>query len=230
MREVVVTKDGSHTLRLPEKGITYHSVNGALQEAEHVFLRAGFHAVPVTEGPLAIFEMGFGTGLNAFLTALAAQDKNQPVHYTAVDILPLAAAETALLNYTQTLGHSALFWQMHQCPWNKEVQLQEGFTLQKCQTTLAAFSTTRRFHLMYYDAFAPSAQPELWTEAVFKKLRTLLQPNGLLVTYCAKGNVRRALLTAGFRVERLPGPAGKREMLRATAPALPGSPASDGRF
>jgi tRNA U34 5-methylaminomethyl-2-thiouridine-forming methyltransferase MnmC len=217
MREVVLTKDGSHTIAIPEKGLTYHSVHGAVQESMHVFIEAGLGAVlpSFNQQEISVFEMGFGTGLNAFLTALVAQEQQVSVFYTSVEAFPLTAKEASSLNYSDALGSGDLFQTLHQCGWNEAVPVNEFFTIEKLQTELAAFFPSRQYDLVYYDAFAPSAQPELWTEEVFKKLYSMLNANGVLVTYCSKGDVRRALLAAGFRVEKIPGPPGKREMLRA---------------
>jgi len=217
MREVVMTKDGSHTISIPGKGVTYHSVHGAVQESIHVFIEAGLGAVltAVNRKDIAVFEMGFGTGLNAFLTALAAEEQQVLISYTAVEAFPLSGEEALKLNYADSLGHPELFEQLHQSPWNKAVAIHEHFTLRKVQSELAAFSPSQRFDLIYYDAFAPSAQPELWTNEVFEKLYGMMRQNAVLVTYCSKGDVRRALLAAGFSVEKIPGPPGKREMLRA---------------
>jgi tRNA U34 5-methylaminomethyl-2-thiouridine-forming methyltransferase MnmC len=217
MREVVLTKDGSHTIAIPEKGLTYHSVHGAVQESMHVFIEAGLGAVLpfFNQQEISVFEMGFGTGLNAFLTALVAQEQQVSVFYTSVEAFPLTAKEASSLNYSDALGSGDLFQTLHQCGWNEAVPVNEFFTIEKLQTELAAFFPSRQYDLVYYDAFAPSAQPELWTAEVFKKLYSMLNANGVLVTYCSKGDVRRALLAAGFRVEKIPGPPGKREMLRA---------------
>jgi tRNA U34 5-methylaminomethyl-2-thiouridine-forming methyltransferase MnmC len=220
MREIVVTKDGSHTIAIPEKGVTYHSVHGAVQESVHVFIEAGLkYVLSQREGqPLAVFEMGFGTGLNAFLTAIYAQEHKAHISYTAVETAPLVVEEVNALNYADTLGHPSLFHQLHASAWDKEVVLTDYFTLEKVQTDLATFSTPKQFDVLYYDAFAPSAQPELWTTEMFAKLFALLRQDGMLVTYCSKGDVRRAMQAAGFLVKKLPGPPGKREMLQAKRP------------
>lgn len=217
MREVVLTKDGSHTIAIPEKGVTYHSVHGAVQESLHVFMEAGLGAVLTSSNKpeVSVFEMGFGTGLNAFLTALVAEEQQIHVSYTAVEAFPLPVEEALQLNYTDTLGHAALFAQLHRSAWNAAVTINEQFTLCKVQTELAAFLPSQTFDLVYYDAFAPSVQPELWTKEIFEKLYGIMNANGVLVTYCSKGDVRRALLAAGFSVEKMQGPPGKREMLRA---------------
>lgn len=217
-KEIIQTADGSHTVSVPEMKVTYHSVHGAIQESMHVFIEAGLHYVSGCLGQpdtLHVFEMGFGTGLNAFLTAIWAIDAQTKIHYTTVETSPLFLEEAATLNYAATLGHHDLFQQLHQSNWNDETHLNEFFTLEKRRTSLLDFATDKQFHLVYFDAFAPSAQPELWTEDIFKKLFTMLQPGGMLVTYCSKGDVRRAMIAAGFTVKKIPGPPGKREMLQA---------------
>ena len=216
MREIVTTKDGSHTISIPAMKVTYHSIHGAIQESVHVFIEAGLNYVmkQSTNVPIRIFEMGFGTGLNAFLTAIKAIETKTNIHYTSIEISPLLLEEMALLNYPQTLGHEEFFQKIHQGSWEEELALHEFFTLQKIKKDLFNFSTPQSFNIIYYDAFAPSAQPELWSKEVFGKLFAMLDVNGLLVTYCSKGDVRRAMMAAGFIVEKIPGPPGKREMLR----------------
>lgn len=162
--------------------------------------------------------MGFGTGLNALLSLQTAIVQQQAVHYCTVEPFPLSAAEAALLNYGQLLGakeYTAYLQQLHAAAWERDERIHPYFTLHKMQQSLLQLQTGQRFHLVYYDAFDPVAQPELWTEAVFAQLAQWLQPGGVLVTYCSKGAVRRAMQHAGLRVEKLPGPPGKREILRA---------------
>ena len=217
-REIVVTADGSHTIAVPGMNVSYHSKHGAIQESMHVFIEAGFRywsAHSKSPDQVSIFEMGFGTGLNAFLTAIEASDKKIKVGYVAVEQYPLVLEEAMRLNYTASLQHEQLFRQIHESKWNQKVAISEFFSLQKTNTSLENFSTDQLFDLIYYDAFAPLAQPELWTAEVFKKLHSMLQPEGILVTYCSKGDVRRAMQAAGFKVEKIPGPPGKREMVRA---------------
>lgn len=203
-RELLLTADGSHTIAIPDLKVTYHSTHGAIQESLHVFIQAGLQVI---QAPLVrIFEMGFGTGLNALLTMKYA---TIPVYYYSVERFPLTEEEVAGLSYGNTL---------HQHPWNEDVKISEQFTLHKAHGSLLAITPLQTFHLIYYDAFAPAAQPELWTKEVFEKLYSFLEPGGILVTYCSKGDVRRAMLAAGFIVEKLAGPPGKREMLRARRP------------
>ncbi|HYK56990.1 MAG TPA: tRNA (5-methylaminomethyl-2-thiouridine)(34)-methyltransferase MnmD [Flavisolibacter sp.] len=215
-REIIITADGSHTVAIPDLNVTYHSRRGALQESVHVFIEAGLRYVisQSTIPSINLFEMGFGTGLNAFLTAIEAEKQQRKIQYTAVEQYPVSPEEAAGLNYPKTLQHHKLFTALHQSPWNEDVSIGSSFTLRKEKTSLFNFSTNQLFNLIYYDAFAPAAQPELWTIEVFQKLFDLLTPGGVLVTYCAKGDVSRAMVAAGFTVTKLPGPKGKREMLR----------------
>jgi tRNA U34 5-methylaminomethyl-2-thiouridine-forming methyltransferase MnmC len=218
-REIIVTKDGSHTVEIPGMNVTYHSHHGAIQESKHVFIETGLNyqlnRPELQDFPLHIFEMGFGTGLNALLTAIEAEKRRIPIHYTAVEMYPLTLDEANTLNFSQVLGHQDVFEQLHLCEWETDTAITEHFTLRKVQTDLQDFAPGEAFHLVYFDAFAPSAQPELWTEEVFKKLFNMMAENGVLVTYCSKGVVRRAMQAAGFNVAKLPGPPGKREIVRA---------------
>ena len=217
MRERIVTKDGSHTIAIPEQRVTYHSIHGAIGESDYVFIEAGLNFI-LSQFPnqaISIFEMGFGTGLNAFLTAIKAMETKTKIHYTTIEPSPLFVEEAAALNYPETLGHPELFRRLHQVNWNDVTRINEFFTIEKHRISLADFTTGEKFNLVYYDAFAPAAQPELWTREVFEKLFVLLHPGGILVTYCSKGDVKRAIKAAGFTLKKLPGPPGKREMLRA---------------
>lgn len=214
-RRIIPTADGSPTVEIPDLGITYHSRHGAVQESMHVFIEAGLRPLlsRATGETLRVFEMGFGTGLNALLSAEAIKDLPVNLHYTTVEQFPLQEAEVKELHF-EGLDDS-LLQDMHTANWNEPVALRSNFTLLKLDTDLLSLELPGRFHLIYYDAFAPAAQPELWTVTVFQKLFNALLPGGILVTYCSKGDVRRALIAAGFEVEKLPGPKGKREMLRA---------------
>lgn len=234
-REIQVTADGSHTVAIPAMQVTYHSRHGAIQESMHVFIEAGLCAVLPAE-KIHILEMGFGTGLNALLTLQYALKHRQAVYYTSFELYPLSMAEAAFLNYAQqlraetedeTASLEQLFLLMHQAEWEKDIEIHPLFTIRKTQQSLLNLplpGTTDTvpvytgFQLIYYDAFAPAAQPELWTAELFSKLYATLTPAGMLVTYCSKGDVRRAMLAAGFMVDKIPGPPGKREMLRATRP------------
>jgi tRNA U34 5-methylaminomethyl-2-thiouridine-forming methyltransferase MnmC len=219
-RTIITTTDGSHTVEIPELKVTYHSRHGAVQESMHVFIEAGLRYVLDREdasSPLRIFEMGLGTGLNALLTVMEAERTKVHIHYTAVEAYPLQKDEWQALNYGKDDQQKQWLQQIHEASWNAEVKISEYFTLHKEQKKLVNVITSEHFHLVYYDAFAPGAQPELWKREVFEQLQKMLESGGVLVTYCSKGDVRRAMTAAGFSVEKIPGPLGKREMLRAVA-------------
>lgn len=211
------TADGSHTIEIPEMGVTYHSKHGAIAESMHVYIEAGLNnSIPEKNAePFRILEMGFGTGLNALLTLQVADTKSIGIDYTALELFPLNAADFSVLNYGEILALQASYLQLHQTAWNEKVMISPNFTLTKIHASLSDFTSDARFHCIYFDAFSPTVQPELWTREVFEKMFLLLQPNGTLVTYCSKTIVRKAMQEAGFRVEKIPGPRGKREMVRA---------------
>lgn len=215
--ELVVSEDGSHTIHVPELNENYHSQNGAIQESRHVFLSMGLHQSP-NEGQLNILEVGFGTGLNALLTMVECGQRK--VHYVALEPYPLGDSLIQKLNYATEIGGEAqrFYRQLHEAKWNESDELFPGFILEKRLTRLKEFTTNKVFDLVYFDAFAPLSEPELWTPDVWHKLIEMMCSGGRLVTYCAKGQVRRDMQAAGFDVERLPGPPGKREMLRCTKP------------
>lgn len=226
-RNIIITADGSHTIEVPAMHATYHSVHGAIQESRHVFIEAGLIALlsnnssPGNESghdPIHVLEMGLGTGLNALLTMAEGASRGVDVVYTALEKFPLEATAAFALNYCEKLVLPHLkpaFEAMHTCQWETIQQIAPGFAFEKKMSDPLSVNTDRKFHLVYYDAFAPTAQPELWTVEVFDRLYDLMLPGGMLVTYCSKSDVRRAMIAAGFRVEKLPGPLRKREMLRA---------------
>jgi len=218
-RQLITTADGSHSIYLSEFDEHYHSVHGAIQESEHVFIRAGFDFVSSGQNPLNLLEIGFGTGLNALLTYLNHQkNPERTVNYTAIEAFPLETAIASQLNYPELLNSEAateVFNLLHQSEWNQAVSISSHFTLTKLETTIQAYHPSNKFHLIYFDAFAPTAQPELWTADVFSKIFDSLKKGGILTTYCAKGIVKRTLKEVGFKVESLQGPIGKREMTRA---------------
>ena len=214
--EVIKTSDGSQTLYLKDKDETYHSRHGAIQESRHVFIEAGLK--PLIESgkkEIRILEVGFGTGLNALLTFLEAEKYRIPLRYTSLEAFPVSDEIVSQLDYGSTLNSNDFFQKMHALSWNEDHSLSEFFSLKKIQSKLEDFNTDEKFDLIYFDAFAPRVQPELWTEEIFRKMYELTGSGGVLVTYCSKGDVRRAMIAAGFQVEKLPGPPGKREMLRA---------------
>lgn len=216
-RHLQLTADGSHTIQIDELNVTYHSKHGAIQESQHVFIDAGISYLHQIKGlkEYQILEMGFGTGLNALLTSIFADRMGIHVSYHSIEAFPLTADEISVLNYGTQLQQKSIFSQMHAATWNTVMPIHSKFELYKHHCKLNTFVTQERFNIIYYDAFAPTAQPELWTVEVFEKLYDLLKPEGILVTYCSKGVVRRAMEAAGFRVTKLQGPPGKREMVRA---------------
>lgn len=218
---VVDTQDGSHTLISGAFGVSYHSRYGAIRESMHVFLDAGLFPLLLEKKSLSIFEMGLGTGLNVLLTFLASREHHFKVsRYEAIEAFPLALEQVGALNYPAQLRLSPadreVFLQLHACPPEELQRLSADFYFCKKLTTLEAYVPSQQFDLIYYDAFAPSAQPDLWTSAALGKMYDALLPGGVLVTYCAKGEVKRSLRALGFEVESLPGPPGKREMIRAS--------------
>lgn len=219
-REILITSDGSTTIHLPDWNEQYHSKHGAIQEAYHVFIKTGFNKVlEVKKTTLSILEIGFGTGLNAFITFLESQKNNIAINYVGVEAYPVANEEVVKLNYVSELKaekNDRVFKKMHDVVWEEKNSISNDFYLTKRKQFFEDIEDEAAFDLIYFDAFGATNQPELWTVAIFKKMYTALKPNSVLVTYSAKGSVRRAMQEVGFLVERLPGPPGKREMLRAT--------------
>jgi tRNA U34 5-methylaminomethyl-2-thiouridine-forming methyltransferase MnmC len=215
-RQIIITDDGSTTIQLSDWNEQYHSKHGAIQEAQHVFLNAGLHQF--TGRQINILEMGFGTGLNCLLTAMALENLDLNVYYVGVEGYPVNADELGKMNYLQVLSKpnwEPLFKKMHKANWESPVELTERMVITKRQQLFSAIDDVNRFDLVYFDAFGARVQPDLWTVPIFSSMYTAMKTNGILVTYSAKGSVRRAMQEVGFVVERLPGPPGKREMLRA---------------
>ena len=218
MRKIILTNDGTHSLLHSELNEQYHSKHGALAESRHVFIQEGFHKIRFNKSEISILEIGLGTGLNAYLTLL--ENRNQPlnIRYTALEVFPITQEEAAQLNYPQLIVQQAqdpLFTAIHSSKWEVPEQLEPNFCLLKRKVDLLEFKSDEQLDLIYFDAFSPGSQPELWTEAVFAKLFQLLNHGGLLVTYCAKGEVKRNLKKVGFDVKAVAGPPGKREMTSA---------------
>ena len=211
-----MTIDGSTTIHLPEWNESYHSKHGAIQEAYHVFIKNGLSLFKGNS--VSVLEIGFGTGLNAFITFLEALNKNQVIDYVGVEAYPIAIEEALQMNYSEQIdeSQSALFEQLHNSQWNTKVQIANHFTLTKREQFFQDISDTNTFDLIYFDAFGFRVQPELWSDLIFQKMYDALRPNGILVTYACRTSIKNAMLLAGFSVEKLPGAPGKREMLRAT--------------
>lgn len=224
------TADGSYTLYVPELDEHYHSVKGALTESQHIFIEMGLKHAPIPNP--RILEIGLGTGLNAFLTLLEAEESRRKVHYTGIERYPLDEETLKKLDYPHIIDrqHEEDYYAIHRSPWGTETTLSPWFTLHKVQGDFTRLfhptegnpsAIASRYDVIYFDAFAPEKQPEMWEQSLFDNLYKALNDRGVLTTYCAKGAVRRMLQTAGFTTERLPGPpGGKREILRATKNTL----------
>ena len=213
--ELKLTEDGSHTLFVREIDECYHSTHGAIQESRHIFIEAGLKQCQKKE--IRILEIGFGTGLNAFLTLLEAEGSDTLIHYTTLELNPVELETALFLNYPEKLAPDKrpYFEKMHTGGWNEEIPVTPFFILNKIETDFTGFVFEDRCDVVYFDAFSPEKQPEMWSEALFENIYSHCNAGAILTTYCAKGIVRRAMQAAGFVVERLPGPPGKREMLRA---------------
>lgn len=217
--ELLITGDGSHTLHVPGLHENYHSVHGAIAESRHIFINAGLTFVIQNHKRIKILEIGFGTGLNGLLTMIESAKTGIQIDYSSLELYPLPEEVYSKLNYAEMidfLGAADVFSQIHSCPWNMEVQLSDTFHLNKIHASLLDYQPGKEeFDLVYFDAFGPDVQPEMWSEEVFKKMAFALKTNGILVTYSTKGTVKRNLKSAGFSIEKLAGPKGKREILRA---------------
>lgn len=219
-RELYVTDDGSNSIYLPEWNEYYHSKKGAVQEAMHVFLDMGMHVSYELsrkrnpENPtVSILEYGLGTGLNAFLTAQHAPE-DVHINYTAVEAYPVTVDEIKMVDYGNKLGDNALYMRMHELAWESPQALTDRFTITKLEQKFQQIDAKEEHDVIYYDVFGPRVQPDLWSIEMIQAAYDALKKDGILVTYCAAGFVRRNMIAAGFTVERLPGPPGKREMLR----------------
>lgn len=209
-----LTKDGSHTLYIPELDEYYHSLHGAINESVHVFLQAGFSYHPA--GKLSILEIGFGTGLNAILTMIRAEEEKRTVTYHTIDIHPLPVEIISRLNYPELLSgiYKEKFMKMHEVSWNSEHKITPFFSLKKIAADILNYKLPGHYQVVYFDAFAPDKQPGLWEQKIFMKIFNAMSSESILTTYSSKGEIKRRLIKCGFDVEKIPGPPGKREMLR----------------
>ena len=215
-REIIQTQDGSTTIHIMEWDECYHSKFGAIQEAQHVFIKNGLSLFE--NKAISILEIGFGTGLNAFITFLEAKKRNLTIDYVGVEAFPVTPEEVLAMNYVSELNaesEGAIFEKMHQCNWEEQINLSDDFLFTKREQFFADIDDLEKFDLIYFDAFGYTVQPELWSTTIFQKMYNALKNNGILVTYAARGVVKRSMKAVGFTVEKLEGPPGKREMFRA---------------
>lgn len=215
--QLTTTLDGSHTLFIPRLKEHYHSTFGAITESRHVFIKAGLETLG--ERPeISVLEVGFGAGLNALLSCMFALDHSIKVTYHALEKFPIDTLLAKKLNYASffspALNPEGLFSDVHDAAWNAITIIHPCFHLHKIRDDLVTFQPGFHYDLIFFDAFAPDKQPEMWTRAIFSRLFKNLNADGMLTTYCVKGVVKRRLRSAGFHIEKLPGPPGKREMLR----------------
>ncbi|MBX2948535.1 MAG: tRNA (5-methylaminomethyl-2-thiouridine)(34)-methyltransferase MnmD [Crocinitomicaceae bacterium] len=214
--EIITTNDGSKTIYVPHLDETYHSSHGAVQEAIHVFIRHGIRAIEKCE--LRVFEMGFGTGLNALLTYVESEQFKRTIHYSGIEAYPVELEMAMLMDYCLLIGEECQgnFAELHQADWNRKHRLSDLFSFEKIHAKIEEFTPPHaEFDIVFFDAFGPRAQEDMWAPSILKKMYDALIPGGFLVTYCAKGQVKRDLKSLGFNIEALPGPPGKREMTRA---------------
>lgn len=213
--QFIQTQDGSHTLYHTGVGDIYHSRHGALTESRYVFIDKGFHYF-IPREKINILEIGFGTGLNTFLTLIESRFTDTEVYYESVEKYPLDMQTVKQLNYPGILNdREGLFLKMHEAAWNKEHKITSSFTLKKVSDDLHYYGPGKKFDMVYFDAFSPDVQPDLWSREVFRKLSGGLIKGGILITYSSKSSVQKALRDSGFQINKLPGPPGKREILRA---------------
>lgn len=216
-REIIRTKDGSTTIHIKDWDECYHSKHGAIQEAQHVFIKNGLALYQ--NQSVSILEIGFGTGLNAFITYLESRKLGLEINYVGVEAYPVSISELSAMNYVSELNaddKNAIFNLFHESNWEEKVVIDPFFTITKRQQFFEEITDFEKYDLIYFDAFGYRVQPDLWSTSIFKKMHAALRPGGKLVTYAARGIVKRSMIEVGFTVEKLPGPPGKREMFRAT--------------
>jgi tRNA U34 5-methylaminomethyl-2-thiouridine-forming methyltransferase MnmC len=225
--QLKITKDGSHTIYLPQLNEHYHSIHGAIQESQHVYINSGLTYTLQKNIPfINILEIGFGTGLNALLSCLKILNQTKiKINYTGLEAYPLPNKIVKELNYSRLITSSKetefIFQMIHDAEWNKNIQITDNFSLHKIHNCIQNVNISGSHHIIYFDAFAPEKQPEMWLLEIFIKLYHQLYESGILVSYCAKGIIKRRLKEAGFEIETLNGPPGKREMVRAMVNSAP---------
>lgn len=220
-KEIIETQDGSHSVFSKKFGVSYHSKYGAIQESRHVFIEAGLYPKAIAQKKIDLLEIGLGTGLNAFLSLLEAEKRDLFISYTAVEAYPLLPEEAESLNYPELLqkeAYRSYLLKIHTSEWGPWIPLTPHFRFRKEEKRFEDIDEMEAFDLIYFDAFAPQAQPELWKPPLLSKMYAALRPGGVLVTYCAKGAVKRIFKEIGFEIEALKGPPGKREMTRCIKP------------
>jgi tRNA U34 5-methylaminomethyl-2-thiouridine-forming methyltransferase MnmC len=217
---VFITEDGSHSVYSEQFGVTYHSTHGAIQETQHIFIEAALkyfiHKKGV--GKIKILDIGFGTGLNVFMTFLESLKQGLNVELTTIEVYPLSISTAEQLNYSQLLNvpqFDAIFKQLHKLSWEDKHVISENFSFQKHLLDFQNITHVNSFDIIYYDAFSPESQPELWESEMLQRMFNALKNGGVMTTYCAKGSFKRALKSVGFQIENIPGPRGKREITRA---------------
>lgn len=220
-KKFLITEDGSHTLFIPELNETYHSIHGAIQESNHVYIRSGleYYFNKEKTNEVKIFEVGFGTGLNALLSAIYAEKHRFNINYESIEAYPLTSLEVEKLNYPHQVEHIdavEIFNKIHNADWNSIVSISSYFKLNKIKNLLQNHHFNQEFDLCFFDAFAPSKQPEMWEREILEPIYNGLITGGVFVTYCAKGQLKRDLKDIGFEIDVLPGPPGKLQMLRGT--------------
>ncbi len=215
MNKIIQTSDGSHTIYVPELEEHYHSIHGAVQESEFIFINNGFEACDAD--PVSILEIGFGTGLNVLLTAVRCLTGIREVNFTSIEKYPLDEVTVRSLNHFEYAGERGkeIFYLIHSSPWNIKTRILNNFNLTKTESDFTQEKPDGKFDLIYFDAFGPDKQPEMWTSEIFNLISDITNKNGIFVTYSAKGTVKRNLRASGFEVTLLPGPPGKRQMIRA---------------
>jgi tRNA U34 5-methylaminomethyl-2-thiouridine-forming methyltransferase MnmC len=212
--EVITTKDGSSTIENKDLDESYHSKNGAINESKHIFIKNGL--LSCNKNPINTLEIGFGTGLNALLTQINCDKRKIKNTYHTIDNNPIQSDKYNALNFCKELKiDNTNFLKMHNGAWDKELTISDNFTLLKIHNDLQSFNNKINYDIIYFDAFSPEKQPELWEENIFKNLFNSLNTQGILITYCAKGEIKRRLKKVGFKINSLPGPIGKREITQA---------------